>query len=62
MKPFGREKTVTGKPSWKRDYHVRRDGHKIENWWEEICCCLCRTEQKRLWRKDVSRELSERDS
>ena len=58
MKPFGRYKTVKGGNNWKIDYHIRRNGRKILNWWEDICCCLPRTTIKSIVRQYVKNELS----
>jgi len=34
MKPYGREKKISGAGLWKKDYHLHRKGRKLENWWE----------------------------
>lgn len=59
MKPYGREKKVTGSHrSAKIDYHLHPK-HLVENWWESRCCYLSRTELKRRWKKQIDKDLSE---
>lgn len=57
MKPYGRIKHVTGGNKWKLDYHLHKNGKKLENWWEEICGYLPRTTIKKLWKKDIDVEI-----
>ena len=54
MKPYGRKKHVTGGTIWKKDYHIRKNGRKIENWWESICKFLPRSTMKSNWKRDVN--------
>lgn len=56
MKPYGREKTVKGGNDYKIDYHLHKDGKKLENWWEDICCPLSRTKMKQNLKKDLDNE------
>ena len=59
MRPYGRIKHVTGGNNWKLDYRLHKNGRKLENWWEDICCYLPRTTVKKLWKKDIDVELNE---
>lgn len=61
MKPYGRDKKITQNPSWKRDYHIRRLGRKVENWWEEIADFDFRTEIKRKWKKEIENQIKENE-
>lgn len=45
MKPYGREKHVSGGNNWKRDYHIMPK-RKFQNWWEDICQLLPRSTMK----------------
>lgn len=58
MKPYGREKKVTGGNSWKIDYHLHPK-HKVSNWWEAICNLLPRTTIKKRIKDDIERDLDE---
>ena len=57
MKPYGRDKHVSGGNDWKRDYHIHQNGRKVENWWEGICCHFPRSTVKMLYKKDINREI-----
>ena len=56
MKPYGREKKVTGGQPWKKDYHPRKG--EI-NWWEDICDFLSRSTMKQRSRKEIENEINE---
>lgn len=57
MKPYGRDKHVSGGNDWKRDYHIHQNGRKVENWWEDICQLLPRSTMKANVRKEVEELL-----
>jgi len=57
MKPYGREKIVSGSKSWKHDYHIHKNGKKLENWWEAICDYLDRSTMKQNVKKEINKEL-----
>ena len=54
MKPYGREKKVTGQP-WKKDYHPRKG---YINWWEDICDFLSRSTMKHRNRKEIEKSMN----
>ena len=56
MKPYGREKTV--RFSYKKDCHPRKGWH---NWWETMADYLSRTEIKRRVKKDIDKQINEKD-
>lgn len=55
MKPYGREKTVKGGNSWKKDYHCHSKNRKLKNWWEGICQCISRTTMKQRLKKEIDK-------
>lgn len=57
MKPYGREKKISGAGLWKKDYHLHRKGRKLENWWEGMTDFLSRTAMKRKFKKEVEDDL-----
>ena len=57
MKPYGREKNLKGSGPWKRDYHVRKAGRKIANWWEDMCDVVSRMTMKRMTEREVDEEV-----
>jgi len=57
MKPYGREKRISQNPSWKIDYHLHKNGRKLESWWEGMADILSRTEIKRRWRNKAKEEI-----
>lgn len=59
MKPYGREKHVTGGNQWKRDYHMHKNGRKLENWWESICAYVPRSTTKISCNKNIENEILE---
>lgn len=59
MKPYGREKHVTGGTVWKKDVHVRKNGRKIENWWESICKLVPRSTMKLNCKRNINKDLSD---
>ena len=56
MKPYGREKHVSGGNNWKIDFHVRSK-RKFQNWWEDICQLTPRSTMKANIRKEVEELL-----
>lgn len=56
MKPYGREKHISGGNSWKKDFHIRPK-RKFQNWWEDICKLLPRSTMKSKTRKEVEELL-----
>lgn len=55
MKPYGREKFVSGGNEWKIDYHfVKRE---FSNWWEDICQLLPRTTMKSKCKREIEESL-----
>ena len=56
MKPYGREKHVSGGNKWKKDVHIRPKG-KFQNWWEDICQLLPRSTMKSKAKKEIEEEL-----
>lgn len=59
MKPFGRMKKISGGNSWKRDYHLHKNGRKLLNWWEDIATCMTRTSMKKLLNIEIDNEILE---
>ena len=60
MKPYGREKKISGSGRWKKDYHLHDKNHrKLESWWEDICCFISRKTMKQLFKKQFNSELFE---
>lgn len=57
MKPYGREKKISGAGLWKKDYHLHRKGRKLENWWEGMTDFLSRTAMKQKFKKEVIDDL-----
>ena len=57
MKPYGREKHVSGGNNWKIDFHIRPK-RKLKNWWEDICAPLSRTTMKANVRKEIEQFLN----
>ena len=51
MKPYGREKHVTGANTWKKDRHPHPK-HKWMNWWETICDVISRKTMKQNWKRE----------
>lgn len=52
MKPYGREKHVSGGQTWKKDYHLHDKKHrKVESWWEGITDFLSRSAMKQKLKK-----------
>ncbi len=58
MKPYGREKHVSGGDNWKTDFHIRPK-RKFSNWWEDICKLLPRSTMKDKSKKEIEKELLE---
>lgn len=56
MKPYGREKHVTGNNTWKIDFHLHPK-HKIMNWWEDICRLIPRSTMKQKLKKEIENEM-----
>lgn len=56
MKPYGREKYVSGGNNWKIDFHIRPK-RKFQNWWEDICQLLPRSTMKAKVKKEIEVEL-----
>lgn len=56
MKPYGREKYVSGGNNWKIDFHIRPK-RKFKNWWEDICQLLPRSTMKAKSKKEIEEEL-----
>ena len=56
MKPYGREKKITGGQPWKKDYHPRKSER---NWWEDICDFLSRSTMKQKSKKEIENEINE---
>ena len=56
MKPYGREKHVSGGNNWKIDLHIRPK-RKFSNWWEDICQLLPRSTMKAKSKKEIKEEL-----
>ena len=54
MKPYGREKKITGGQPWKMDYHPKKGWH---NWWEDMCACLSRSTMKQKIKRDIQNIL-----
>lgn len=59
MKPYGREKHITGGNQWKRDYHIHKNGRKLENWWESICKFIPRSTMKTNCNKSIKTDILE---
>jgi len=63
MKPYGREKKITGGnnhgSNWKTDYHLHKKNKKLKNWWETIADCLTRASLKQKDKKDIKKILEE---
>ena len=59
MKPYGREKKISGAGLWKKDYHLHRKGRKLENWWEGFCNLVSRTTMKHRIKREIERELQD---
>lgn len=57
MKPYGREKKISGAGLWKKDYHLHRKGRKLESWWEGMTDFLSRTAMKQKFKKEVDDDL-----
>ena len=57
MKPYGREKHVSGGNNWKIDFHIRPKG-KLQNWWRDICQLLPRSTMKAKAKKEVEELLN----
>lgn len=54
MKPYGREKKITGGQPWKMDYHPKKG---LKNWWEDMCDCLSRSTMKLKIKRDIQKIL-----
>lgn len=52
MKPYGRQKHITGGNSWKIDAHLHIKGRKVQNWWENIALPLSRSVMKQNFKKN----------
>ena len=59
MKSYGREKHITGGNQWKRDYHMHKNGRKLENWWESICKFIPRATMKTICNKSIKTDILE---
>ena len=59
MKPYGREKHITGGNQWKRDYHMHKDGRKLKNWWESISKFIPRATMKTNCNKSIKTDILE---
>lgn len=57
MKPYGREKHVSGGNNWKIDFRIRPK-RKLQNWWEDICQLLPRSTMKAKAKKEVEELLN----
>jgi hypothetical protein len=57
MKPYGRQKHITGGNSWKIDSHLHSKGKKVENWWENIESPLSRSVMKQNFKKIIHEML-----
>lgn len=55
MKPYGREKHITGGNKWKTDGHFHPK-HLVENWWESICDVISRRTMKQNLRREIEQE------
>jgi hypothetical protein len=55
MRPYGRHKKVRF-PS-KTDYHPKKG---YINWWEDVCDVIPRKTMKRIWMRDLQKELQEK--
>lgn len=54
MKPYGREKKISGSGLWKKDYHLHNKKHrKVESWWEAIADYLSRSAMKQKVKKEM---------
>ena len=58
MRQYGRDKTITGGNSWKRDYHLHSKNHrKLKNWWQEISeNSTPRATMKQKLKQEISKE------
>lgn len=56
VKPYGREKYVSGGNNWKKDFNIRPK-KKFKNWWEDVCDLLPRSTMKANIRKEIQEEL-----
>ena len=59
MKPYGREKKLSSGGIWKKDYHIHRNGHRLQNWWEDICKFYTRSVMKQKTKKEIDKELND---
>ena len=55
MKPLGRKYYRCPTQS-KTDYHIHQNGHKVENWWEEVCQPNKKSERQQI-KKEISKYL-----
>mgnify|MGYP003658101679 CR=1 len=53
MRPYGRERKLTGGGDWKRDVHPRNG---YVNWWENIQSLLTRSAMKQKWKNEIEKE------
>ena len=57
MKPYGRNKYITGGQEWKKDYHLHDKRHrKVESWWEGIADFISRSAMKQTLKKEIDKE------
>lgn len=56
MKPYGRDKVISGGNNWKIDRHPRPKKKWI-NWWEDITDYLCRSTMKQNLKKELNEIL-----
>jgi hypothetical protein len=59
MKPYGRGKFISGSGTWKKDYHLHKNGRKVESWWEGIADFFCRARIKQIFKENVEKELDD---
>ena len=58
MKPYGRDGNIKGSGNWKKDYHIRKNGRKILNWWEDIKD-FCRKSARRKSKEQIKKDLND---